>query len=215
MAITTIGPWVLLAAGLVLMIAAVSLARVGNRFKELVIFLILGVALSGTSVWGLGFLGQYRDFLTATNLLNQMLTNPDTTTYGQAFASVGKGEVKPQYQRAILAVALQRPVEGLDRALTENADRATDADGRQALREASADLAGKQEAAGLVQHALASSGTAGARLERLDLATRVLVARGLQALPTERRRQLDVDAAQLKRMGEIQAVRPSARDHAP
>lgn len=205
MSITVVGPWVLFAVGVAMLVMAIRLGGIGGRLKELVVFLVMGTLLAGTSVWGLGFLAQYRDFLQTTHLLTDMLSQPGEASYREAIQSVATGQVRPQYQQAILAVALQRPIEGLDHLLSQTAAIAPDRQGKDALSQAGADLEGMRAAARLVASEIETSpATSADVLRELDPASRALVARHLQSLPGDRQRRLNVSPQSLQHLSKIQ-----------
>ncbi len=140
MLIEIIGPWILLIVG-VLMLGAGAVAVSRGKPPNKPWIWIIGLATSGTGVYGPTFLTPYAKLI---NPILAMQRSPGVETYTAVFDEVAKGTLDPEYQELALAYALDRPIDGMDDLLTSAIDSATDQDGKTALQQASEALQGKK-----------------------------------------------------------------------
>ena len=181
MAITNVGPWILLGIGTLLMLAAVYIAVSQQRRPSLL--LIFGFLSIGVGIHGPLFMGPYAKFL---NSISSMVKNPSPATYSEIFSAIGKGEFGPELQEIALSYALDRPIGDMDRLLRDAIARAADSQGRQALEVAERELTQKANlAAELVnQHMVAQAQVTlrtldTEKIEALDPATRMIFSKEL------------------------------------
>jgi hypothetical protein len=158
MDIAILGPWILLAMGLALLASSIKLGFAQNMMKQMVLMVVTGTLLSGSSVWGLGFVRQYADFLNSTNLISSMLSSPGAESYGEALDAVAQGDLKPEYSEAIVALATQRPIDGMDEIVSERIEKAPDAGGKTALTNMQTSLQQTEQTADLVVDKILAEG---------------------------------------------------------
>ena len=115
MEITTVGPWILLGMGMLLLgIGTLPLAHTAIRVAGVkegnlicIILLIFGVLCAGLGIYGPSFMGQYAEFLRA---MSPMVKTPDTKSYQVVFDRIGKGDFDSEFQEIALSYALDRPL---------------------------------------------------------------------------------------------------------
>ena len=129
MTIEVVGPWVLLAVGVFMLVSgAVAVLRGAGPKKPWI--WMFGLAASGVGLYGPAFLVPYARFL---DPIMAMQGSPDTETYGKVFDEVGEGELPPEYQELALAYALDRPIPDMENLLETAVSAASDPGGKEAL----------------------------------------------------------------------------------
>jgi hypothetical protein len=176
MSIVTVGPWILLGVGTVILLGAVWAVFKGKQAKSLWMMWIVGFATSGVAIYGPAFLGQYGEFV---KVLMQLQSNPTPETYSKALDDVASGKFPAAYDSVIVQFALSQPVEGMDSLLQHSLERATDKQGKEILTDAAATWSAKKEVAKEISRHLAGTTDIEIKLASFDPVTRSLVARAL------------------------------------
>ena len=179
MEITTVGPWILLVIGALLMLAAIYVAAVHQgKPSSLLLFGFLSI---GVGIHGPLFMGQYADFWRA--VLPITSESMDPKAYQDLFRRIGQGDFDTKLQDVALRYALDRPIQDMDRLLTEAIASATNDQGRSALERTKLAWAGKVKVANQLARQVESVplDVEDLEIEAFDPATRTLVAEELLA----------------------------------
>ena len=196
MDITSIGPWALLALGIVVVLGALWLSVKGRQFKLILPAWIFGMALSGIGVYGPAFLKPYGEFLEP---ILSMMESPGTETYSAFFNDVAEGKMPEPYQNLGLSYALNNPIEHMDSILEDAEKKAPTESSKVPLTNARADLEARALASATLVDETSFRRTAPTRPSRFfDRKTQSNAARTLLALPDSTLRGLNLDRARLR-----------------
>jgi hypothetical protein len=190
------GLWAFMGVGVVTtLIGAAAVFRKGAKFWHVGLPLLFGVLMLGLSVFGIEFIDKYKEIV---RIVWPMLESPGPETYSKALDQIGGGELSPENAEIVRAIAVARPITGLDSLLQESKDRATSSAGTRTLEEVSVDVRARQQLAGSIAAQIAASGGVSEQsVDTLPAAVRPLVARELLApsrstqLTTAQRRALE------------------------
>jgi hypothetical protein len=174
----TVGPWILLVAGIALLASAISVFVRGKaQTGVLALVLVFGTVLSGTGIFGLKFLPEFANFMKAAGVVEAVTSNPSTETYARAIQKIGSGQIKGAQGNLLAGHIAANPVEGLDSLLEVGARQATDKSGARILADSRRLLQRKAQAASDLADALARTGNLSAdKVTGYDQATRTLIA---------------------------------------
>jgi hypothetical protein len=178
MSVQSVGPWVLLGLGVVIILVQLGLSLGGRSGAATsVLAFVFGLAFCGTGVFGVPFLSAYGEFLKASEILRKVIEAPSAASYGDALKAVAEGTVGPDQQKVILAYMVERPVAGMDALLADAAKRATKPTTRQTLEDAGRDYRLRTETTDKLLTALrATQQLTPQTLETLDRGSRAFVA---------------------------------------
>lgn len=176
MDILSVGPWILLAVGTVILLGAVWAVFKGKQAKSVWMMWVVGFGVSGVAIYGPAFLGQYSEFV---KVLMQLQSDPTKETYASAFDKVAAGTFPAAYDSIIVQVALSQPVDGMDSLLNASLGKAKDEKRKLILTDAAATWTAKKVGANEIAQRIKNTPNAEQTLARVDPVTRSLVARAL------------------------------------
>lgn len=174
MEITIVGPWILLVIGALLMLAAIYVATVQRgKPSSLLLFGFLSI---GVGIHGPLFMGQYADFWRAVLPITSESMDPEA--YQDLFRRIGHGDFDAELQDVALRYALGRPIQDMDRLLTEAIASATNDQGRGILEKTKLAWDGKVKVANQLARQVENA-PRDVEIEAFDPETRALVAEEL------------------------------------
>lgn len=157
----TVGMYVLLALGAVVLIVALGLFRRRDEgLKKPIAASAVAVLLLGLGTFGMTFMDPYTRLL--GTLLGTKGDSGDTSKYATFFADVANGKLDESHTAVGLAHTLSHPVPEMEKIITSAIRTGTSDAGKQRLRSVLAALSVKQNEAELVlAAAIPSSGVIG------------------------------------------------------
>jgi len=174
-----VGLWALSVLG-VLTVATGLLISVSRQevSRTLVVTLFFfGVLMLGLTVYGINFMDKYRELM---QTVLPMLEDPGPASYEKALEETASGRLSPQNREIVRAIAVARPIAGLDSIVGAITQRATDPAGGETLTRLSRDLDARDaQASSVVRHWSTMGTVEAAAFDTLDASLRPLVARKL------------------------------------
>jgi hypothetical protein len=107
--VISIGPWVLLIVGSLMLLAGAVSQLMGNGTNWPWIW-IFGLGTAGIGVYGTAFLEPYGKWMEVVAL---MVREGSPASYERAFAAVADGKMPPEIQEVALNYAINNPIEGM------------------------------------------------------------------------------------------------------
>ena len=200
MAITTVGPWVLLLVGVVTVLGAVWLTVTKPDVRRPWWMWVFGVLLCGTGVYGPAFLTDYASFLKTLKTLSD---EPSEANYQAFLQDMADGDVPESVQDAGTALMLQHPIPQLER-LVESAEvQASSPAVKAKLQSMQESLAAQKEQAQVLKSGLVGEAIEPITIFQLPAATRFHLADELEHEPEDVRARLHLRTEDLQRLREL------------
>lgn len=203
MAVISAERWALLVCGVVMFLLTTTmvLLRREHPVKRTNVFLFLVFAglLTGLGVFGMDFMPKYGEWI---QVLNDMVEEGTLESYNTFLAQVGAGKMPGGLRDAGLAYAVSHPVEGMDVALEDAAEKAAaNSEGKKMLVRAQQDMERKRtEIDRFLEDKIDVAGA-----EKFSRSTVELMHMRMKELPPSERRRLGITPQRLKEYGDLAA----------
>lgn len=179
------GSAVLLALGVALLVSAIVVfVRGKGAPATLALVLIFGTLLSGTGIFGIGFMTEFGKFLKAAQLSELIQRDPGEETQKKVVAAVANGEVSDPMGQVMLSAVLENAGPETGDILDHGAATGTNLTGQALVRSAKLRLQEKERVASDLATALSQSQRLSeATIKHYDPTTRNLLTPRIRALP--------------------------------
>jgi hypothetical protein len=208
MQVNEVGPWIILALGMLVILCALFVILFRENRKGVVLMWVFGALFLGLGTYGLVFLSSYANFIKALNGLQSDMSEKNVSG---VLDDIAKDKFKSGERDLLLNYIVDNPVSNLKDLMEQSSARATGSEGKTALRNAGTLLLQKQNVANDLSRMLANEEHPAKTLERFDPGTKALVARELVRVRPAARTERAGNSDTLRRLMVVKPYRFSVK----